>query len=154
VQTKIYKASCSEIKEELSKTSKKLKAATSEQAALAERNANLETWNNVLQKQKDTLWKVKERVSSTKMAAVEKAKRVRLKEKGVISDSTRDKIRELIKFGVPVEHVEDVFWVVAEEFGIIIDDRISARSVSLVILEGGIAAKLKIAHEIINTDGE
>ena len=88
------------------------------------------------------------------MAAAEKGKLIQVKEKGVILDSTWDKIRELIKYGIPVEHVDDVFHVVAEEFGITIKDSISTHSVSQIILEGGVAAKLQIMHEIIHTNGE
>ena len=74
--------------------------------------AILEEKNTLLKKQKDEFRKGKE--CAIVKAAIEKAKKVRLKEKGVISESLRDIIHELIKLGVPVKHVDGVLHAVVE----------------------------------------
>jgi hypothetical protein len=56
----------------------------------------------------------------------------------VISESSCDIIHKLIKLGVLVEHVDGVLHAVAEGLGIAIEDHVSARSVSQIILEGGL----------------
>lgn len=129
-----------------------LELVKSECDTLAKKGAILEEKNIVLKKQKETLRKARERAAGKKEAAIAQSKRVKLKEKGIISESSRDIIRELIKLGVPVDHVDAVLQAIAESLGIVIKDHVSARSVSRIILEGGVAAKLQLAHMIINTD--
>ena len=72
-------------------------------------------------------------------------KKVRLKDKEVISESSCDIVCKLIKFGVLAEHVDGVLYTIAKGLGIAIEDHVSARSVSWIILEGGGCCKA-MAH--------
>lgn len=85
---------------------------------------------------------------------MEKLKQVLFKEKGEISEKWRDIIREFVKLGMPAEHIGDALLAAAKGFGVSIGDWVSAWSISRIILEGGIAAKLQLAHEMINNDGK
>lgn len=154
IQIKSLKSQGAETFKEAARTREILNLVTKERDVLAERNVALEERNSTLKRQKDTLKKSKDRAAGAKAAAVGKAKVVRLKEKGIILEASRDTIRELIRLGVPVEHVDGVLRAVAGGLGITIQDSISARSVARIILEGGVAAKMQLAHLIINTDCE
>jgi hypothetical protein len=71
-----------------------------------------------------------------------------LKEKGVIREETRHIVRELVQLGVPMENVSNTLEAVAQGLGVGIKGHISTRSVGRIVLEGGVAAKLQLVHEI------
>jgi hypothetical protein len=74
-----------------------------------------------------------------------------LKEKGVIGEETRRIVRDLVQLGVPMENVSNTLETVAQGLGVEIKGHISMRSVGRIVLEGGVAAKLQLVHEIENT---
>ncbi|KAI0323924.1 hypothetical protein GY45DRAFT_1213602, partial [Cubamyces sp. BRFM 1775] len=76
-----------------------------------------------------------------------------LKHKGVIPDSTRDLIRDLIALGLKVHQVRVVIEVVADSAGAAVKGNISDRSVGRIALEGLVASELQIAVEGKATDG-
>ncbi|KAI0352435.1 hypothetical protein OH77DRAFT_1460105 [Trametes cingulata] len=76
-----------------------------------------------------------------------------LKEDGVITDITRHMIRELVRLNVPVSSVAEVILVVAEAMGMQVDGSVHRRSVSRIVLEGLVAAKIQIAKEAGEADG-
>lgn len=63
-------------------------------------------------------------------------------------------IRDLVENGVPVDRVNDVIHSVCDSFSIIVPDKVSPRSVSRIVLEGGFAAKMQLVHEIIHANCE
>jgi hypothetical protein len=69
-----------------------------------------------------------------------------LKEKGIFTEQAWTMMCELVKVGVPVEHIGGAVNAVAQGFGVNIDGDISAHSVGCITLEGGIATHL--VHEI------
>lgn len=56
---------------------------------------------------------------------------------------------ELVKCGVPVDDVNDIIHIVCKGFGFEVPDGISPQSVSRIVLKGGIAAKMQLAHQIL-----
>ena len=54
--------------------------------------------------------------------------------------------------GVPVDSVDDVIHAVCAAFGITVTDNMSPQTVGWIILEGRIAAKMQLVHEIMNTE--
>ncbi|KAF8880977.1 hypothetical protein BD779DRAFT_1445829 [Infundibulicybe gibba] len=73
-----------------------------------------------------------------------------VKEGGLIKESMRTMSRELVKLGVPVKNVSEAVHSVADGLSIAVTGDISTRSVGRLTLEGGIAAKLQLVHEIEN----
>jgi hypothetical protein len=73
------------------------------------------------------------------------------KKKGVIGDETRQIVRDLVQLGVPMENVSNTLETVARGLGVGIKGHISMHSVGRIVLEGGVAAKLQLVHEIENT---
>lgn len=72
-----------------------------------------------------------------------------MREHGAISESCREIVCKLMKCGVPVDNINDVIHIVCKGFGFEISDGISPPSVSRIVLEGGIAAKMQLAHQIL-----
>jgi len=111
----------------------------------------------MLEKMKDALRKRKDRAPAIKARAVEKAvenaKTIRLSESGMFSESSREMVRELVQSGVPIAHVDDAIQAVSAGLGISVQDSISQRSAARIVLEGGIASKIQVGHEISNTNG-
>lgn len=73
---------------------------------------------------------------------------------GVILPEVRDLVRELTVDGVSTKHVSAVISHVLGTFGISLDDSISARSVSRIVLEGLLQSEIQIAHEINEVECE
>jgi hypothetical protein len=76
-----------------------------------------------------------------------------LKEKGVIRDGTRHIVRDLVQLGVPMENVSSALEAVAQGLGMKVKGHVSTRSVGRIVLEGGVAAKLQLVHEIEQAEG-
>ena len=85
-------------------------------------------------------------------ATISQSSGTHLKEKGVVSDPSRAMVRNLVQLGVPVANVEGAINAVSEQLGVSVQDSLSARTVSRIVLEGGVAAKLQLVHEIQQTD--
>jgi hypothetical protein len=75
-------------------------------------------------------------------------KSLQLKDKGVIREETRDIVCNLVQLGVPMETVSSALETVAEGLGVRVQGHVSTRSVGRIVLEGGVAAKLQLVHEI------
>ncbi|KAI0367582.1 hypothetical protein BV20DRAFT_949876 [Pilatotrama ljubarskyi] len=75
-----------------------------------------------------------------------------LKENGVISERARHMIRELVKLNVPVNNVSDVILAVAEAMGMDVQGSVHKRSVSRIVLEGLVAAKIQIVSELTHAE--
>ncbi|KAJ8481993.1 hypothetical protein ONZ51_g5623 [Trametes cubensis] len=78
---------------------------------------------------------------------------LKLKHKGIIPDSTRNLIRDLISFGLKVHQVREVIEAVADVAGAVVDGNISERSVRRITLEGMIASELQVAVESKSAEG-
>lgn len=118
----------------------------------------LKECNNTLKHEKAALKKQKQRVPTRIALAVKKettkVTTCSLREQGIISEPCREMIRDLVENGVPVDRVNDVIHSVCDSFSIIVPDKVSPRSVSRIVLEGGFAAKMQLVHEIINANCE
>ena len=66
-----------------------------------------------------------------------------LKGKGIVNDNAWDMLCDLVQCNIPVKYVVKAIGVVAEHFGIDVQDTISERTVSRAVLEGGIASDRK-----------
>jgi hypothetical protein len=94
--------------------------------------------------------------SKSKSKAVEKAIKktnagacsYHFKKGGVVTESSRAMVHNLVQFGVPVEHVSDMIRAVTECLGITTEDDISLRSIGRMVLEGGIMSQVQVAEEI------
>ena len=124
------------------------------QSMLDAQKSELGGKNRVLRMQKNTLRKARAWAVEANVVAIEKLKVVQLKEWGVISDTSWEIIREMVKLGVPVDHVDGVLHAVAESLGVSVKDSVSACMVPRIVLEGGVATKLQLAHSIITTNGK
>jgi hypothetical protein len=109
-----------------------------------------------LQKTNKALMMKVGRARTSRLKAVEKAKqkegkrreRFHLKNKGVVSDSTRALIRNLIKIGLSVSHVGAAIKAVAGLLDVELEGDIAPRSIRRIVLEGGIASQMQIAEEM------
>jgi chromosome segregation ATPase len=75
-------------------------------------------------------------------------KSLQLKDHGIIREETRDMVRNLVQLGVPMENVSSALKSVAEGLGVQVQGHVSTRSIGRIVLEGGVAAKLQLVHEI------
>jgi len=117
-----------------------------------------------LKKKVDKLWKQSERAREVKANAVKNVlakasqeasdkQTYHLKDKGVVTDDSQAMACKLVNhFRVPVANVDDVICTVAKPLGITADGTISKRTVSHVVLEGGVAAKLQLVQEFHNVN--
>ncbi|KAF8057049.1 hypothetical protein FPV67DRAFT_1677808 [Lyophyllum atratum] len=75
-------------------------------------------------------------------------KEVYLKEKGVLKEDFRVALRELASCNVPVKKISGVLEKALEAGGMVLKDSVSARTVSRVVKEGGVASDIQLAYEI------
>ncbi|THH04966.1 hypothetical protein EW146_g10032 [Bondarzewia mesenterica] len=109
-----------------------------------------------LHKQVDALRKSKSRAMTTRLKAVDRAVvkeqreklKYQLKEKGVISDASREMVRDLVGLGVPYEKVSATITTVMAAAGISVEGSVSARSVSRIIREAVVLSHMQIGHEL------
>ncbi|EPQ51558.1 hypothetical protein GLOTRDRAFT_96296 [Gloeophyllum trabeum ATCC 11539] len=94
-------------------------------------------------------------VSKAVKKYVQESRIVRLKFKGVYTLAARMAARKLINFNVASEHIRDVFNTVAELLGVSIppEDKMSRQTVRRAVLEGGVAAKLQVVFDIMQSEG-
>jgi chromosome segregation ATPase len=70
-----------------------------------------------------------------------------LKENGIVTDDTREMIRDLVECNIPVKYVGKAIGIVADHLGLRVEDTFSERTVSRAVLEGGVAATLQVVEE-------
>jgi hypothetical protein len=73
---------------------------------------------------------------------------VSLKENGIFSATTRQMTRDLIQYGVPRSSINGVIKTVSKVNNVNVMDHIDSRSIGRIELEGLVAAKLQIVHEV------
>ncbi|CAA7270142.1 unnamed protein product [Cyclocybe aegerita] len=78
---------------------------------------------------------------------------MKLKHKGVVTNSGREMIMELSSARVPDSSIDSVIQTVGRWLGIHVCNAISERTVGRIIKEGGVAAKLQMVHEIEREKG-
>ncbi|KAF8576116.1 hypothetical protein K439DRAFT_1623087 [Ramaria rubella] len=71
-----------------------------------------------------------------------------VKEKEVIKDTFRDLVLDLVADSVGVEHVNPIVKRVAGAVGVELQGDISMRSVSRIVLEGGVTSKMQIVDHV------
>ncbi|KAH9857367.1 hypothetical protein C2E23DRAFT_720354 [Lenzites betulinus] len=76
-----------------------------------------------------------------------------IKAKGVIPDTTRTLIRDMIALGLKVDQVTGVMNAVAQASGVTVEGEVSNRSIRRITLEGLVASRCQIAWESLNADG-
>ncbi|KAJ6608055.1 hypothetical protein B0H10DRAFT_2227177 [Mycena sp. CBHHK59/15] len=77
----------------------------------------------------------------------------RLKEKGVVTEPTRELVMDLVSsYNVPVAHIDKLIKSVAETVGVTVEGSISERAVRRVALEGGVIAQIQIIDELQHSE--
>jgi hypothetical protein len=113
------------------------------------------------QRTKSNLQKCYNRFPAIKSKAVDQAKHNVQKEnktfnmlhKGTYSAESRQLARLLTKAGCSREYVGQVIQAVCQSAGITVKGKMSQRTVSRAILEGGIAAKIQLGYEVTQAKG-
>ncbi|KDQ12824.1 hypothetical protein BOTBODRAFT_176235 [Botryobasidium botryosum FD-172 SS1] len=94
----------------------------------------------------------KARAPQKQQNAVAEGAKVLLKEKGIITDDTREGVRDLLLLKIPVESVNSTIHTVARMLGSNVPDSIDRRSVSRIALEGLVAADMQSVWEVHNAE--
>ncbi|KAH7890481.1 hypothetical protein F5I97DRAFT_1973003 [Phlebopus sp. FC_14] len=98
--------------------------------------------------------KTKRAVKKAVSKAVSKRKEFTLKMDGVITDTTRDLVHDLVaKHNVPVSSVNGTIEAVASAAGLEVKGEVSERSVGRIMLEADVAATVQLADEITRSKG-
>jgi hypothetical protein len=71
----------------------------------------------------------------------------------VYSPQAQELARTLVSAGCSREYVDNVIRAVCKNAGVTVQGKMSRRTVSRAILEGGVAAKIQIGHELAQADG-
>lgn len=95
--------------------------------------------------------KLSEQISKAKTTAkvTKSLKTISLKKKGIFTEECRKLIRRLDGAGLSQRSIGKVVQAVGDSLGITINGSISARSVSRVVLEGGIASEIQLGEEML-----
>ncbi|KAI0683197.1 hypothetical protein C8T65DRAFT_784880 [Cerioporus squamosus] len=121
---------------------------------LQDRNSTLETRNEALLKcVKRAPAQAARAVDKAVNSAVKQITSFKLKEKGIISDRSRDLVRSLTYAGVPRDNIPAAVSSVAEAAGFTVEGAISSRSVGRINLEGGILSDLQTIEDMMDADG-
>lgn len=120
------------------------------QAALTKSRADLMELQHHASKTRNRLNLRTSRAAGRLKDVVQAPQKFSLKEKGVITHSTRLMTLNLIKDGVPRENLMGVINTVASGLGAEIQDSITECSMARIELEGLVASKLQLVHEIEN----
>ena len=94
------------------------------------------------------------RTSAKLKIAVSKPATISLKEKGVLTEKTREMTRNLVMHGVSRKESTNVIKAVAKGVGIELEDTIDGRSVWRTEKEGYIASQLQLVADIERSSGE
>ncbi|OJT11000.1 hypothetical protein TRAPUB_12483, partial [Trametes pubescens] len=73
---------------------------------------------------------------------------LKLKEKGVVPDSIRALVRDLVQLGLKVDQVNGAITAISRAAGTTVKGSFSERSVGRMVIEGGLAAQAQIADAI------
>lgn len=76
-----------------------------------------------------------------------------LLEKGIYKPKVRELACTLVAAGCSQEYVGGLIQTICENAGLTITNKMSRRTVSRAILEGGVAAKVQLGHELTQTKG-
>ena len=129
------------------------------------RSANkLRARTSDFQKQNEALRKRVERFPSQRQRAIEKAVDTateaathenvfHLKEKGIVPESVRELLRDLITLGVKVCHVNDVIKLVGEAAGLTVKGSVSSRTAGRTIGEAWLAHMMQTVEVVGSADG-
>jgi len=85
--------------------------------------------------------------------AQEAALTFKFKEKGVITNNSRDMITRLIHEGVGTEKINNVVNIVAEAMGGHVGDSIHPHSATRIVTEAGVAAKIQVIQAVQESIG-
>jgi hypothetical protein len=78
----------------------------------------------------------------------------RLLSKGTYKPQARELARMLVAAGCSKEYVGSVIQMICKKAGVTVQGKMSRRTVSRAILEGGIAAEIQLGHELTQAKGE
>src|SRR5882762_10257099 len=133
---------------EASQSKAKQRDIDSKLAALKKRNC-------ILQKRCDWAPGIKAKaVKCAKNSANKENRTYKLLHKGAYSPQARELARMLVSAGCSREYVSNVIHAVCKSAGVAVQGSMSRRTVSRAILEGGIAAKIQIGHELAQAEGK
>lgn len=122
---------------------------------LQDRNSALEVRNEALLKRvKRAHAQAARAVERAVRGAIQRVTTLELKEKGIISDTSRDLVWSLTYAGVPRDKIPEMISTVAEAAGLTVKGSISTRSVGRINLEGGILSDLQTVEEMREADGQ
>ncbi|THU91296.1 hypothetical protein K435DRAFT_801385 [Dendrothele bispora CBS 962.96] len=136
-----------------------------QKTGVEERNAVLREEKRRLQKQADALKAKIRRIPTRIKNALEKTMRlfgekekkgktVHLKEKGVVPNSIRNMLAELVALdNVPARRCVDAFKRIAGALGFEVEGDISTRTTNRVVKEAGIAAKIHVVESFKEAQG-
>jgi hypothetical protein len=147
------------LKHELSRL---LERCTLEATQSKAKRAKLDSKLAASKKQNRNFEKRCNRAPEIKAKAVKRARDVANKEnrtckllhKGSYSPQARELARMLVSAGCSREYVSNVIHAVCKNAGVAVQGSMSRRTVSRAILEGGIAAKIQIGHELAQAEGK
>lgn len=130
-------------------------------SAVTERYDVLAEHHKTLRKEKERLRARDRRASDRQENAVATVQQSRreapvyaLKDlNGIVPDATRSYVQDLVGRGIAVDSVYDTIVTSASHLGVAIHGSISTRTISRIVLEGGKAAKAKLASELATTSG-
>lgn len=106
--------------------------------------------------QKKTLRNARTREKAIEKARIKgerKAQSWKLKAKGVYTPEARAIARLLVSAGCSQEKVGSVLRAIGETAGLNIQDHMSRRTVERAIMEGGVASRVQIGHEVSEAEG-
>ena len=111
--------------------------------------------NHILKKRCDRAPKIRANaVNRAKKAANKENRTCKLLHKGAYSPQARELARMLVSAGCSRGYVSNVIHAVCKNAGVAVQGSMSRRTVSRAILEGGIAAKIQIGHELAQAEGK
>lgn len=117
--------------------------------------AALKKHNRILKKRCDRAPGIKAKaVKHAKDSANKENRTYKLLHKGAYSPQSRELARMLVAAGCSREYVSNVIHAVCKSAGVAVQGSMSRRTVSRAILEGGIAAKVQIGHELAQAEGK
>ena len=110
--------------------------------------------NFTLQKQCDRAPEIKAKaIECSKIKADKENHTFRLLEKGIYKPKVRELARTLVAAGCSQEYVGGLVQTICENAGLTVSNKMSRRTVSRALLEGGVAAKVQLGHELAQTKG-
>lgn len=124
--------------------------------------SQLENHSEMLKKKNDSLhvrvFRTSKRTEKSVQRAVEKERQKKntfsVQEKGVITDTSRAIMRDLVALGVKAKTVNATVDCIAGHLGTTIDGKFTSRSTRQAVIEGGVASNMQIGEEMKHGDGK